>query len=170
MNTTRFVISIIALLTVTKTYAMDSENLYSEKRGVSTTSPQTHLVEKDIEMDDFVYETNIFLLKNGIYCFPKFDNLSAKYIIPVCGKVLGDPSNTSEEIANIHVHRGAAWHQLDEFSKAHDDFQIALSIEDQEGHFVLMKDVRAEVLRHIATYPLTLAKMRIHYLLNNEDK
>lgn len=166
MNIIRFGVSIIALLTVTKSYAIESDDLSSGQPVVSRASPAKNpQEEKNEEKDDLLYEVNVLMLKSCIYCFPKFNNSHAKYIIPVCEKLLGETSNTSEEMASIYVHRGVAWHQLGDFFKAHKDFQIALGINDSDGYSVLMKEVRAEVLRHIATY-----KMRVDYLLNDEDK
>ncbi|OJW53293.1 MAG: hypothetical protein BGO67_00895 [Alphaproteobacteria bacterium 41-28] len=158
MNIIRFGTSIIALLIVTETYAMDPNDFDPE-----VSCPRSQL-------EDLSYRMNVIMLKSCIYCFPKFDNSHAKYIIPVCERVLGDPSNTPEEIASIHVHRGAAWHQLGYRFKADEDFQIALGIKDLEGYSVLMKEVQAEVFHHIATHPLPPQKMRIDYLLNKPEE
>lgn len=150
MNILRFGISIIALLTVTKTYAMESDDSCSDPRIV-TKIPSPQRAERDEGNDHYLlHEMNAYMLRRGKSYFHKFNDSSyAECIISVSEKVLKDPSNTAEEIANIHIHRGAAWHQLGYYFEALKDFQTALSFMNSNGYSVLLQKVYAQVESHI---------------------
>jgi tetratricopeptide (TPR) repeat protein len=147
MNIICYGISIIVLITVTETYAMNPKDFCSGQPDARMT-----LSGKKGEGNyDFWDEAMGFTMRRGRAYFglsndPSFVN----YRLAICEKAIGDSSNTPDDLANIYVHLGAARYQLGHYYEALKDFQMALSIKDSKGYSMLMEEGQAQVLRHIA--------------------
>ncbi|HUX79711.1 MAG TPA: tetratricopeptide repeat protein [Alphaproteobacteria bacterium] len=149
MNIICFVLLIFTSLTVTETYAMNPGEYEPDSEAISIASALNQSEENDEGKHDLLYEINVFMIKSCRYCFPKLSKSNAEYIIPVCRKVLEDPSNTLEQIANIYVYRGAAWHQLGSYYEALKDFETAYNMKYSNGRHILIEEPLAQVVSHI---------------------